>query len=150
MERKKIEEVLEKEGMYVATIAGISMYPMLRNRRDTVVIKTYEGRLKKFDVPLYKVGDRYILHRIIKVLPDSYVIRGDNLEQKEYGISEKNILGVLSTFYRDEKEIDMNGFGYKAYVYIWHYIFYLRVFIKKVYHRLRRRRVVHAGNDIIG
>ena len=146
----KIEDVLEREGMYVATIEGISMYPMLRKRRDTVVIKKYEGRLKKFDVPLYKVGDRYILHRIIKVLPDSYVIRGDNLEQKEYGNSEKNILGVLATFYRDEKEINMNGFAYKAYVYIWHYTFYFRIFIKKVYHRLRRRRIVDAGNDLIG
>ena len=146
----KIEEVLEREGMYVATIEGVSMYPMLRMRRDTVVIKKYEGRLRKFDVPLYKVGDRYILHRIIKVLPDSYVIRGDNLEKKEYGNSEENILGVLTTFYRDEKEIDMNGFAYKAYVYIWHYTFYIRAFVKKVYRKLRPRRVVDTGNDMVG
>ena len=146
----KIEDVLEKEGMYVATIEGVSMYPMLRKRRDTVVIKKYEGRLKKFDVPLYKVGDGYILHRIIKVLPDSYVIRGDNLERKEYGISEKNILGVLTTFYRGEKEIDMNGLAYKAYVYIWHYTFCFRTFIKKVYRKLRRKRTVDVGSDIVG
>lgn len=150
MERLKIEDVLENEGIYVATICGVSMYPMLRNRRDTVVIKPYTGRLKRFDVPLYKVGDKYILHRIIKVLPDSYVIRGDNLQQKEYGITDEDILGVLTNFYRDEKEIDIKGWAYKTYVYIWHYIFYPRTFIKKVYCRLRRRRTVDAGSDIIG
>ena len=150
MERLKIEDVLEKEGVYVATICGISMYPMLRNRRDTVVIKPYTGRLKRFDVPLYKVGDKYILHRIIKVLPDSYIIRGDNLQHKEYGITDEKILGVLTSFYRDEKEVDMDGYAYKTYVYIWHYIFYLRTFVKKVYNRLRRRIVVDAGSDIAG
>lgn len=148
MERLKIEDVLKNEGVYIATISGISMYPMLRNRRDTVVIKPYEGRLKKFDVPLYKVGDRYILHRIIKVLPDSYIIRGDNLWEKEYGITDEKILGVLTSFYRDEKKINLNGFGYKTYVYVWHYMFYLRVFVQKVYLKLKRRRTVDARSDI--
>lgn len=144
----KIEDVLEKEGIYIATISGISMYPMLRNRRDTVVIKPYEGRLKKFDVPLYRVGDRYVLHRIIKVLPDSYVIRGDNLAEKEYGITDENILGVMTSFYRDEKEIKLNSLAYKTYVFVWHNIFYLRIFVQKVHNKLRRGRKINAGSDI--
>lgn len=144
----KIEDVLEKEGIYIATISGISMYPMLRNRRDTVVIKPYEGRLKKFDVPLYRVGDRYVLHRIIKVLPDSYVIRGDNLAEKEYGITDENILGVMTSFYRDEKEIKLNSLAYKTYVFVWHNIFYLRIFVQKVHNKLRRGRNINAGSDI--
>lgn len=150
MERLRIEDVIEKEGTYVATICGFSMYPMLRNRRDTVVIKPYTGRLKKFDVPLYKVGDRYILHRIIEVRPDSYVIRGDNCLPKEYGITDKQILGVLTSFYRDDKEVDMNGWMYKAYVYVWHYMFGLRKIIKRVYYRFWRRAAVDAGSDIVG
>ena len=113
---RKIEDVLEEEGMFVSTMSGYSMYPMLRDRRDTIVVKTYEGRLKKYDVALYKQGSRYILHRIIEVKPESYVIRGDNCEQKEYGITDEHILGVLVGFYRDDKQIDMNGWKYKLYV----------------------------------
>ena len=146
----KIEDVLEKEGIYIATISGISMYPMLRNRRDTVIIKPYKGRLKKFDVPLYRVGDRYVLHRIIKVLPDSYVIRGDNLAEKEYGITDENILGVMTSFYRDEKEIKLNSLAYKTYVFVWHNIFYLRIFVQKVHNKLSRGRKIDAGSDISG
>lgn len=138
MEALKIEEVLEKEGVYVSTIAGVSMYPMLRNRRDTIVIKPYEGRLKKYDVPLYRVGERYVLHRIIEVLPDSYVIRGDNCDRNEYGITDEKILGVLTSFHRDGKEIDMSGIGYRTYVFIWCHTHILRLFAKKIYRKLKR------------
>lgn len=138
MDALKIEEVLEKEGVYVSTIAGVSMYPMLRNRRDTIVIKPYEGRLKKYDVPLYRVGEKYVLHRIIEVLPDSYVIRGDNCDRNEYGITDEKILGVLTSFHRDGKEIDMSGIGYRTYVFIWCHTHSLRLFVKKVYRKLKR------------
>ena len=74
---RTIEEVLKEDGVFVSTTAGMSMYPMLRNRRDTIIVKPYEGRLKKYDIPLYKRNGTYILHRIVKVLPDSYVICGD-------------------------------------------------------------------------
>lgn len=113
---KEIEQVLETEGVFVSTTVGTSMYPMLRNRRDTIVVKKAVGRLKKYDVPLYKKGDSYVLHRIMEVLPDSYVIRGDNCDQKEYGITDEQILGVLEEFYRNDKKISLHSWKYKAYV----------------------------------
>lgn len=125
-EKKQIEDVLREEGVFVGTTAGSSMYPMLKNRRDTIIIRPYEGRLKKYDVPLYKRGDKYILHRIIKVLPDSYIIRGDNCIRKEYGITDGQILGVLDGFYRKGKEVDMEGAAYRMYVRVWCALFPLR------------------------
>lgn len=112
---KQIEEVIKEQGMLVCTTAGTSMYPMLRNRRDTIIVKPYEGRLKKYDVPLYKCGSRYILHRIVEVRPDSYVICGDNCERKEYGITDEQILGVLTGFYRGSKQVNMDSWQYKMY-----------------------------------
>ena len=115
---KQIEEVIKEQGMLVCTTAGTSMYPMLRNRRDTIIIKPYEGRLKKYDVPLYKCGSRYILHRIVEDRPDSYVICGDNCERKEYGITDEQILGVLTGFYRGSKLVNMDSLQYKLYARI--------------------------------
>ncbi|MEE1195269.1 MAG: hypothetical protein UHS54_00075 [Lachnospiraceae bacterium] len=137
-EALKIEQVLEREGVYVATISGVSMYPMLRNRRDTIVVTPCKGRLEKYDVPLYRVGKKYVLHRILEVRPDSYVIRGDNCFNKEYGITDKDVLGILTSFYRDDKEIDMKGRAYKTYVWIWVHTHHLRMFIKRVYWKLKR------------
>jgi len=140
-DKRQIEDVLKEDGIFVSTTAGVSMYPMLRNRKDTIIIETYKGRLKKFDVPLYKRESRYILHRIIEVLPDAYVIRGDNCEQKEYGITDADILGVLTGFYRGSKRVDMNGLGYKFYVHFWHHTFLIRrlfVRVKKKAGRIYR------------
>ena len=132
--KRQIEDVLAEEGLFVSTTVGVSMFPMLRNRRDTIIVMPYEGRLKKYDVPLYKRGSDYILHRIIEVRPDSYVICGDNCIQKEYGITDEQILGVLTGFYRGSKQINMDGFGYKFYVRVWCSLYPLR----KVYGRMRR------------
>lgn len=137
MSHKKIEEALEKKGVYVGMTVGVSMYPMLRNKRDTIVVVPPNGRLKKYDVPLYKRGEQYVLHRILEVREDSYVIRGDNCLQKEYGITDKEIIGVLTEFYRNGKKIDMNSIGYRIYTRVWCRIFPIRKICKKILGKLR-------------
>lgn len=113
-----IEQIIARQGFYISTTAGVSMYPMIRDRRDTVIVTPCYGRLKKYDVPLYRRGDKYVLHRIIRVLPDSYVIRGDNCQYAEHGITDADIIGVLSGFYRDGKQINLDGTAYKAYIWL--------------------------------
>jgi len=135
---RTIEEVLKEDGVFVSTTAGMSMYPMLRNRRDTIIVKPYEGRLKKYDIPLYKRNGTYILHRIVKVLPESYVICGDNCEQREYDISDEQILGVLKGFYREDKEVDMQGWKYRLYARFWCSIFPIRIGYRKARRLLGR------------
>lgn len=127
-----IEEGLKKNGYHASTTVGYSMYPLLRDRRDNIVVRPCNGRLKKYDVPLYKRGDEYVLHRIIKVLPDGYVICGDNCIGKEYGIKDENILGVLTEIYRNGKKIDLNGFGYKFYVRACRFFYPARVAYSKI------------------
>ena len=58
------------------------------------------GRLKENDVSLYRRGEDYVLHRVVRVLPDSYEMRGDNCLRREQGITDGEILGVLTGFYR--------------------------------------------------
>ena len=141
-EISNIEDVIIKEGFLVNTTVGYSMYPMIRQGRDTVLIRPCNGRLKKYDVVLYKVNGNYILHRIIKVIPDSYIIRGDNCINKEYGITDADILGVLTEFYRDNKQIKVDDFVYKLYVRMWNFIFPIRYCYKRargLASRIKRR-----------
>lgn len=135
-----IETILKKDGVFVSTTSGVSMFPMLRDRRDTIIVTRREGRLKKYDVALYKRGDSYVLHRVIEVLPDSYIIRGDNCLSKEYGITDDTVLGVLTGFYRGDKEKSMKSFSYKLYsrlIVAFHPLVRVRTSIKA---RLSRRR----------
>ena len=76
------EKLLEEDGKLVYRTRGVSMEPMLRQNRDLVVIEVPSSRLKKYDVALYRRGTSYVLHRVIGVKSDHYLIRGDNVSAK--------------------------------------------------------------------
>ena len=53
--KSTFEEELERTGKLVYTNVGDSMMPLIRQDKDLLIIeKKPEGRLKKYDVPLYR------------------------------------------------------------------------------------------------
>ena len=101
-ELMKIEDVLASEGKYVGPTVGISMLPMLKQRRDTIVVLPKTERLKPLDVALYRRGKAYVLHRVLYPTDTGYIIRGDNCYSDE-NIPEQDVIGVLSEFFRKDK-----------------------------------------------
>lgn len=139
-----IKTMLEKDGFIVQMPFGISMYPMLKQKRDSVVIKKLSEKPKENDVVLFQdVTGKYLLHRVIKVSENDYIIRGDNNLQHEYGVKNEQILGILIGFYKGEKYIDCNNNKlYKIYYHINRRTYYIRVlyklcrmFLSKVKHK---------------
>ena len=128
----KIEEVIARDGMYVCTTSGLSMMPMLRDRRDTVVITPVSGRLNKYDVALYRYGNKYLLHRVVKVLPDSYICCGDNCITPEIGVTDADVIGILSEVWRGDKKLDLNSRRYKMYYKLRVATFGLRRFVRRM------------------
>ena len=104
IEKWKIEDVLKEKGVYIGPTVGMSMLPMLKNRRDTIVVKPKTERLKRLDVALYKRGDAYVLHRVLRVVDGGYIIRGDNCYADE-NVPEDAVIGVLTEFFRKNKHI---------------------------------------------
>ena len=100
-----IEELIAEEGKYVGPTVGVSMLPMLKSGRDSVVIVKKEAQLKPLDVALYKRGEKYVLHRVISVIEGGYIIRGDNCYTDEK-IPESAVFGVLSEYFRENERID--------------------------------------------
>ena len=132
MSKSSFEEELDKKGILVYTNKGNSMYPLIRQGKDVLIIKKVNSKLKKMDIHLYKrESGQYVLHRIIKVNENDYVIRGDNTYYNETGIRDDQILGVLSGVIREGKEISVNSLSYKIYSYFWYYTYYLRKLIIK-------------------
>lgn len=127
----KIAEVIATTGQVVTVPVGISMWPMLKNRKDHIVIGRVDRPLRKYDVPMYRRSDlhkKYVLHRIIKVKKNGgYVICGDNLWKKEYDITDEEIVGVLKGFFKGDRYIDCEtSKGYRCYVYVWRFLYPLR------------------------
>ena len=139
------EQVLEEKGFFVTTTSGVSMKPLFSDRRDRIVIKPISERLKKYDVPLYRRGEKLVLHRVIGVKEDHYIIRGDNCIEREF-VKDEQIVGVLSEFYRKGKHHTVNEFGYKLYSRLWVFINPAIVLCKKtifllsrIYHKIIKK-----------
>ncbi len=138
----KIEDAV-KRGNFVIHPHGVSMWPMVRNGIDSVVINPAQGRLKKYDIPLYLDNrGRYVVHRIIEVTDTGYVICGDGLYEIEYDITDKNIIGVVTGFFRKEKYISCDSKKYMRYVHFWVDNFYLRKPTIWTVRKLRRAKAL--------
>lgn len=122
------EKQLETRGVLLYTNVGDSMWPLLRQGRDLLIIRPVQRRLKRYDVPLYKRDSgQYVLHRILWVRKDGYVLCGDNRTQKERGITDRHVIGVLTAVVRDGKELSVTDWRYRLYAHLWCDFFYVRV-----------------------
>lgn len=112
-----IADYLKENGKLTYSNVGVSMMPLLRQGKDLFTIEKNNGqRYKKGDVVLFARGkDKYVLHRIIKVLPDEYVILGDNCVTPERGIKDSNIHGKMISFVRNGKEHSITEKRYRFY-----------------------------------
>lgn len=110
-----IENVLKEKSICVTMTKGDSMNPMLVEGRDKVVIASPQFPLKKYDIPVYRRGDHYTMHRIVKVTKKGYVICGDNRIGLERDITDKDIIGVLEGFYQGDKYISCDDEEYLKY-----------------------------------
>lgn len=133
-----IRETLSESGEVSFVSAGVSMMPTIRDRKDVVTLVKPQGRLKKGDVPFYQRDNgQYVLHRVVYVNGDTYVLRGDNQWENEYNIRHDQIIGVLYSFDRNGKTHKVTDADYKLYVKLLPLVRYVRkyyyLFKSKVY-----------------
>lgn len=141
MSNSSFEAVLERDGSLVYPNVGTSMMPLLRQGRDLMVIQRRpEGRCKKYDAVLYKrPNGQYVMHRILKVRRNDYVICGDNRWKREFGVPDEWIIGVLTAVIRDGKTIPVTDRKYRLYVHFWCDFFWIRAGIVRAKGILNRR-----------
>ena len=131
---KNAKSQLEQFGEIRGRTSGRSMLPLFRDNKDVAIIKDTNGRYNVNDVLLYrkKETDEFILHRVLKVMDDHLVIRGDNRYSKEY-IPYEDVIGVMTAFERNGKYYKCNESGlYKLYIIYIRASYPLRRFFKKI------------------
>ena len=117
MNKSTFEEVLAEKGKLIYTNVGDSMYPLIKPR-DLLVIKRPELPLKRLDIPLYKRDSgQYVLHRILKVRKDDYLICGDNRVGTESGITDRHMIGVLTDIIRSGETISVYSAKNRIYAH---------------------------------
>lgn len=125
---------LEAGGRANLTVTGSSMLPMLRENWDSVILVPADRELIPGDIALYRNADeRYILHRVIRVEKENYIICGDNQWQPE-NVPKDRVLAVVSEYAKKGKPHKLTETGYRLYRMVWVKFFCVR----KYYIALRR------------
>ena len=114
--KKKIEQT----GVIAFLPSGTSMWPTLKGKGQIVVVEKKEDELKKFDVALFVRGDgKYVLHRVVKVEKDCYIVRGDSQTYLEK-VNKEQVLGVMTGFYKGKKLVSCTDNAYIKRVERWY------------------------------
>ena len=139
MNKLRYEDYIEQNGRLTYTNTGVSMLPLLRQGKDMFIVSKRNGkRFKPGDVVLYRrPPDHYVLHRVVEVRKDDYVILGDNCVNKEYGIKDEDIIAVMTGYIRGGKEHTVSEKGYRFYSFVWLHTIPIRIGFMKAKIRLK-------------
>lgn len=131
-----IRETLAVGGAFRMTITGTSNLPTLTGGRDQVTLVQVNGRLRKYDLPLYiRDNGQYILHRIVSEQKNgTYTCCGDHQWKRERGIRPDQIIGYVSEICRNGKQFSVQNRAYRIWVRVWVFLLPCRGFLIRVYH----------------
>ena len=146
MSNYTVEEVLRRDGRYIATPVGVSMWPMLRSRTDTVLLVPADtAALRRGDVILYRrPTGKMVLHRIRGKDAQGFILCGDNQGAAEHGVQAEWIIGVMKGFFRKEKYVPAAARGYRAYTRLVLWTHPLRAPFLRLRDHVRRRKGASA------
>lgn len=116
-----MEEVIQSGGSCKLKVTGYSMTPTLRHLKDSVVLVSPEKRQPKKNEIVFIKRDtgKHVLHRIRKIIDDqSFIMNGDAQQWTEV-VRFNQVIGVVDSFYRGDKEVSCDNIKYKTYVKFW-------------------------------
>ncbi len=117
---------------------GVSMRPLLAERKTHVMIAPLENAAKNGDILLYvRKNGALVLHRLMKQDESFYYMRGDNTYGLER-IEKAQAFGVVTHIYRKGKTFDVQNKAYRAYVVLWRALYPCRWLLFKAKAIFRR------------
>lgn len=132
--KKSPEELLRKGIVIEIPVNGWSMYPLFVPGRDMAIITPFRESLtepskedfpsvadvRRGDVVLFRRKHGIlVLHRVYKVTDEEYHFAGDNTMQVERGITREQLIGILTGFIRNGREISTRNPVYRLLSHAW-------------------------------
>lgn len=102
-------------------LKGDSMFPLLRNDRDEVVLyPCAEEELKPMDVVLFRYRGRHLLHRIIRKDGNRLLIQGDGSYVAKEECQVCDVIGKVHAVVRPSgKMIAVDNWRWRLPSYLW-------------------------------
>ena len=116
-----LRELLAQGRSVSLTVTGESMSPFLRHGRDQVLLECVTAPPGRGDMVLFqRRGGQYIMHRILRRLPDgNYALIGDGQQQVEKPIAPQQIFAVVTQVCRKGAWIGPEAFWWRFFAGPW-------------------------------
>jgi len=101
-----IIDTLKQNKMVSFTVKGTSMRPFFKDNHTIVQLKKFDT-YHKGDVVLFQYENQVLLHRIIKIKDDKYMIQGDGAYRKEI-VDKDAIYGKVISFIGQSPQYERN------------------------------------------
>ncbi len=126
----QVESEIAAGRSVIFKVKGNSMYPFLRNGIDSVKLVPVNQQLVKNVVVIFKYNGNYILHRIVKIEGDTYIMQGDGVIKTREYCRREDIFGVVTHICRNGGTmVPLNSFKLKFLVKSWLSLSFLRRYL---------------------
>ncbi len=99
---------------------GNSMYPLIHDKTDKIVLAPICAPLKVGEIVLAINDGDFILHRIVKIYSDSIILRGDGNSAGMEHIKIGSILGEAVAIVRsNDRVIHKGSLLWRGFQYLW-------------------------------
>lgn len=117
------------------TVSGMSMWPLIRGGKDSVILKACDSqKMKVGDIVLIHTPDEvYLLHRIVKVTKQGYTTAGDSKCRVDGTFPKNCIKAQVEIICRGNRRIYCNRWYWRFLFTIWRWLFPVRRQIFGVY-----------------
>lgn len=118
-------------------LKGQSMFPLLRNERDVVVLHPCKEELRPMDVVLFRYRGMHVLHRIIRREGDKLWLQGDGSYVAREECTTADVVGVVRAIIRPSgKQISVDSWRWRYPSRWWRSLGVLRAPMLRVLHRI--------------
>jgi len=121
-------------------LRGDSMYPLLRNGLDEVILYTCKNKeLKPMDIVLFRYKGKYLLHRIIKIDGNRLSMQGDGSIVAKEECLYSDVIGKVKAIVRPSgRIISLNSWQWRFFSFLWRRLGIIRPIILKAIFKLKR------------
>ena len=119
-------------------LKGQSMFPLLRNERDEVVLyPCTPEELCPMDVVLFRYREKHVLHRILRREGDILFLQGDGSYVAKESCTVFDVVGKVHEIVRPSgKMVSVTDWRWRMYSRVWRGLGVLRTPCLRVLHRL--------------
>ena len=113
-------------------LEGDSMRPLIRRGKDPVTIVPLSRGIRTGDVVLFRLGTRYVVHRVWRMRPGMVQTFGDNCWNPEPWFPEEQVLGQVVCFSRGGRTHRLDTEAARTFGKIWMAIHPVRKCFKRL------------------